>query len=44
MTTDLITAITQAEAEALAQHEAGTCHQSEWTCSHCEREEAPARP
>lgn len=25
-----------AEAEALARHRAGTCHESEWSCSHCE--------
>ena len=26
----------RAEAEALRAHEAGTCHLSEWSCSHCE--------
>ena len=29
-------AIERAEAEALRAHEAGTCHLSEWSCSHCE--------
>ena len=28
--------IRAAEAEALARHQAGTCHESEWSCSHCE--------
>ncbi len=29
-------AVARAEAEALRAHEAGTCHLSEWSCSHCE--------
>jgi len=29
-------AIERAEAEALRAHEAGECHLSEWSCSHCE--------
>lgn len=29
-------AIERAEAEALRAHEAGTCHLSEWSCTHCE--------
>ena len=29
-------AVAAAEAEALRAHEAGTCHLSEWSCSHCE--------
>ena len=29
-------AVADAEAEALRAHEAGTCHLSEWSCSHCE--------
>jgi len=29
-------AVLRAEAEALRAHEAGTCHLSEWSCSHCE--------
>ncbi|MCB9376997.1 MAG: hypothetical protein H6515_14175 [Microthrixaceae bacterium] len=28
--------IDAAEAEALAGHQAGICHDSEWSCSHCE--------
>ena len=31
-------AIAAAEAEALAHHQAGTCHLSEWACSYCEAE------
>ena len=31
----LVDAIDQAEAEALRQHQAGTCHLSEWSCSWC---------
>ena len=31
-------AIAAAEAEARRQHDAGTCHLSEWSCSHCEGE------
>ena len=31
-----VAAIERAEAEALRAHEAGTCHLSEWSCSHCE--------
>lgn len=34
----LLDAVTSAEAQALAAHEAGTCHLSEWSCSHCEAE------
>ena len=29
-------AVADAEAEALRLHEAGGCHLSEWSCSHCE--------
>ena len=29
-------AVADAEAEALRLHEAGECHLSEWSCSHCE--------
>jgi len=29
-------AVARAEAEALRAHESGTCHLSEWSCSHCE--------
>ena len=29
-------AVLRAEAEALRAHEAGECHLSEWSCSHCE--------
>lgn len=28
-------AISAAEAQARAEHDAGTCHLSEWSCSHC---------
>jgi hypothetical protein len=35
---DVIEAIEAAEAEALRQHNAGTCHLSEWSCSWCEEE------
>lgn len=35
-TADPIAAIDRAYAEALARHKAGTCHQSEWSCSYCE--------
>ena len=31
-----VEACERAEAEALRAHEAGTCHLSEWSCSHCE--------
>lgn len=31
-------AIVAAEAHAFGQHLAGTCHESEWSCSHCESE------
>lgn len=31
-------AIAAAQAQALASHRAGTCHRSEWSCGHCERE------
>lgn len=34
-TTDLIAAVEAAEAEALARHRAGTCGESEWSCSWC---------
>ena len=34
--TDLFAAVAAAEATALAEHNAGTCHLSEFTCSHCE--------
>ena len=32
-----IAAVEAAEADALAAHNAGTCHLSEWSCSHCEQ-------
>lgn len=35
---DLTTAIDRAEAQAHADHDAGTCHLSEWSCSWCEGE------
>jgi len=36
MTADpIIIAIATAEARALGEHEAGRCHLSEWSCSHC---------
>lgn len=31
----LTTAILTAEAQAHADHEAGTCQESEWSCSWC---------
>lgn len=31
----------EAESKALAEHIAGTCHLSEWSCSHCEACIAP---
>ena len=31
-----LAAVQRAEAEALAAHEAGTCTDSEWSCSFCE--------
>lgn len=34
----LFDAIDAAEAAARAQHRAGTCHLSEWSCSYCEAE------
>jgi hypothetical protein len=37
---DPIAAIEAAEQQARAEHEAGTCHLSEWSCSHCEAEQA----
>lgn len=35
-------AIAAAEIDALRQHRTGTCHTSEWSCSHCEAENLPA--
>lgn len=35
---DLLSAIDRAEAEARASHDAGRCHESEWSCSYCEAE------
>ena len=35
-TSDPIAALAAAEADALAAHFAGTCRDSEWSCSHCE--------
>jgi hypothetical protein len=32
----IMAAIHNAEARALAAHQAGTCRLSEWSCSHCE--------
>lgn len=37
-TTDLLAAVTQAEDRAMADHVAGVCHLSEWSCSACEVE------
>lgn len=36
--TDPIAAILAAEADAFAAHNAGTCGESEWSCSACESE------
>ena len=36
MRKQVVAAVEHAEAEALRAHEAGTCHLSEWSCSHCE--------
>ena len=36
---DLLDAVEAAEARALAEHKAGACHLSEWSCSYCERGE-----
>jgi hypothetical protein len=33
---DPFAAIDAAYAQALAEHNAGTCHLSEWSCSYCE--------
>ena len=33
-------AVLRAEAEALRAHEAGECHLSEWSCSHCDADDA----
>lgn len=30
-----VASVLDAEAQALADHEAGLCHLSEWSCSHC---------
>ena len=35
---DMFAVIDRAYADAQAAHEAGTCHLSEWSCSHCEVE------
>lgn len=32
----VVTAVSDAEAKALADHQAGTCSASEWSCSLCE--------
>lgn len=32
----MLDAIDKAEAEAKALHDAGRCHESEWSCSWCE--------
>lgn len=29
-------AVAAAESQARAQHDAGTCHRSQWSCSFCE--------
>ena len=34
----LVAAVADAEAIALADHTAGTCSESEWSCSYCESE------
>lgn len=36
MTITIFDAIAAAEAQASTDHEAGTCHLSEWSCSFCE--------
>lgn len=33
---DVVDVIRDAEDAALVQHEAGSCHLSEWSCSYCE--------
>ena len=35
--------IAKAQTEARRQHEAGTCHLSEWSCSHCEDDDEADR-
>lgn len=40
---ELVAAVEAAEAEALRQHQAGTCHLSEWSCSYCEANAAAVR-
>lgn len=37
---DPVVMVALAEAFALHEHNVGTCHLSEWSCSHCEREAA----
>lgn len=37
---DIIAAIAAAEDQARANHDAGICHLDEWSCSHCEAEDA----
>lgn len=34
--TGVADAVRDADAAALAAHEAGTCQESDWSCSHCE--------
>lgn len=41
---DMFEAIDQANADALALHERGQCHLSEWSCSHCEYDTDPDLP
>ena len=36
MICDFLDAVEAAEQRALADHQAGVCHPSEWSCSHCE--------
>lgn len=38
----MFTQIDAAETDALARHQAGTCHESEWSCSHCEADRMSA--
>lgn len=34
--TDLAAAVLAAEAQARADHDAGRCSESEWSCSYCD--------
>lgn len=37
---EMIRTLEEAEARALAAHEAGRCSEEQWLCSHCEAETA----